>query len=780
MLQAINWNGPIDDNLNADQEIFENPNLLYKQAQTVVQLKHNNKKLKNPKDIISAKLDILDDSCLQKIIDDDPKDKSLIEDSVNSSIDQIKQKLINNKKSRQNNDTPHEKTKSGSNSIIKFESQQLLINQSNNSQWPNQQPIHYKQTIRKSNTNLYVEELTKNINKFQTKNIMNNLKQVMVNIYQNDPFMNEDFIISDSYVEFSVKRFIKYYFYHLLFQMVLGPLSVFILRLFDNFTFLRNMGFYGFHYSFYFQISQYIPFIVAVGIYASVQGSDNAEYLDSTELWMALVVLFLRCFIVAIRYATTINSRLECQSEREFTGRDNEWEFLGAAWRDIQPVRLDIEIKHSMIRNEVENHFFAFKFLIKINDEYKNRFSSFHFYESRGYDAEKDRDYLIQFYNQLKEDQNGLSMKQSMAKSQKMASVKKGVQMTYLEMPEKQDLFQNFPGRLVIKEFVLATKHLANTTPRIFYRFIGYLHGFLPFLINLYNDVFIYDYSQEDLQSKYLSPYFWTYTACLWYLNILTYGVNLEFLRIAIIDMKRRLFSMRICENILEPNKYKIKGIFKIFPLINYFDPETLLSWMDMRQIMLDIGKRFTIRIEYYIKVYLIFYAFATLFYLLWFFEVFQIELSATMVAMGTFEILNHLIMLYLIFYNGAMLNDIQSQQLLRICELRNIMERLKVDWERIIKCSQFEGQLLNNTFRHSLNYFGHIYEDQGPEKCVEIIKNSIDVLEVIAYRLEKEIELNPITMLGIPLNRQIIAAMQTSVLSLIAAMINKKTQIIG
>lgn len=73
--------------------------------------------------------------------------------------------------------------------------------------------------------------------------------------------------------------------------------------------------------------------------------------------------------------------------------------------------------------------------------------------------------------------------------------------------------------------------------------------------------------------AKYSSIYFWLYTVSLWYVNIITYQVNLEFLRIGVIDMKRKFFLMRVSEYILEPNKHKVKGIFKVFPLINYFDP---------------------------------------------------------------------------------------------------------------------------------------------------------------------------------------------------------------
>ncbi len=86
---------------------------------------------------------------------------------------------------------------------------------------------------------------------------------------------------------------------------------------------------------------------------------------------MAALVTVLRCMIVAIRYATTTKTRIESQSQKVFSFEDNESEFMGTGWRDIKPQQLDTEIKHCMIRNEVENLFYSFKALNKFPAMYK-------------------------------------------------------------------------------------------------------------------------------------------------------------------------------------------------------------------------------------------------------------------------------------------------------------------------------------------------------------------------------------------------------------------------
>ena len=82
----------------------------------------------------------------------------------------------------------------------------------------------------------------------------------------------------------------------------------------------------------------------------------------------------------------------------------------------------------------------------------------------------------------------------------------------------------------------------------------------------------------------------------------------------------------------------------------------------------------------------------------------------------------------------------------------------------------------MNSTFRDAVLYFSLKNSDKGEDESLKTIKECTEILEVIAYRLEKEIQLNPIKILGIPLNMQIIAAIQTSLLSLVFVMINRKT----
>ena len=91
--------------------------------------------------------------------------------------------------------------------------------------------------------------------------------------------------------------------------------------------------------------------------------------------------------------------------------------------------------------------------------------------------------------------------------------------------------------------------------------------------------------------------------------------------------MKRRLFQMKCLQAVLETNRFKLEDEFLMMPTINYFDPQTMLSWLDHRNMIDDIGMRFKIRMESFINIYFITYGIMLAYFLCWFFGVGTIEL---------------------------------------------------------------------------------------------------------------------------------------------------------
>ncbi|CDW86982.1 UNKNOWN [Stylonychia lemnae] len=660
-----------------------------------------------------------------------------------------------------------------------------LENTGQHLQYLSTKALSRKRSQNKKNLNLHLIQ-SRNSNKVENltcEELFIKMKKEMIKLC-NDPFNIEDMIISDSYVYFKIGRFFKFFAYHFLYFFITGPLTFIFLLPFENLTFQRNMGFYGFSTSSFFQTFHWL--FLNIAFYSNLI-LDKDEILEPVEILMALIVTLMRCFIVAIRYATTTDSRIQLQSEKIFTQDENSNEFLGVGWRDIRPNQLDGEIKHSMIRNEVENGLFHFKFLVKINEEYLQRFSDYDYHKNKEYDFELEKKKVNFYVNLLVQASQKITLRSSgrnsiVAPSPKIINEKNKFfeeKHSFLEIPEKADLYRVTSGRLFLKELLLSSKVLTKILSKNIIMIVSLIHALLPFVINLLNTLNS-EHIDEIQFKKYYSPLFWVYTILLFITNFLIYYVNLVFLEIGVIDMKRKKFTMKLMEAILEPNRFKLKKYEKVFPLLNYFDPQTLLSWMDMRIMILDVGRRFTIRIELYASVYLIVYSAFGAFYLCWFFEVLDFKFSTPLVVMGAFELLNFFYFIYCMFYTGAIINEITTKQILRVSELRNVLERLIVDWDRIMSPVQIKcNNLLNKTFKDAQLYFQYIHQDFGQKHCMRILNRSMDVLEIIQDRLDKEQLYNPIRILGIPLNKTIMQAINTSLLSLAAAMTNKKTGIL-
>ena len=84
---------------------------------------------------------------------------------------------------------------------------------------------------------------------------------------------------------------------------------------------------------------------------------------------------------------------------------------------------------------------------------------------------------------------------------------------------------------------------------------------------------------------------------------------------------------------------------------------------------------------------------------MLWYFEILNIQLEKALIGVMIFEIFDLFISLYKVFLNGAQVNFFTEKQLLRVIELRNILERLRLEWDVVMTYHE-DCQLIKTTFR--------------------------------------------------------------------------------
>jgi hypothetical protein len=66
-------------------------------------------------------------------------------------------------------------------------------------------------------------------------------------------------------------------------------------------------------------------------------------------------------------------------------------------------------------------------------------------------------------------------------------------------------------------------------------------------------------------------------------------------------DYRRRLIAMRTLSSLISPDKTSLNRIYKTIPTINFFDVNSLKSWMTCRRLLMYVGLGYLKRIEAYI-----------------------------------------------------------------------------------------------------------------------------------------------------------------------------------
>ena len=98
----------------------------------------------------------------------------------------------------------------------------------------------------------------------------------------------------------------------------------------------------------------------------------------------------------------------------------------------------------------------------------------------------------------------------------------------------------------------------------------SFVRGILPFAtILLYDSLFSGD---EQWWKRYKNPIFWVYLVSNLIMNTVIYYTNSNFIDTAMADMNRGRLAMSSLSTMIEPNRFKVSGLEKSFPVVNIFD----------------------------------------------------------------------------------------------------------------------------------------------------------------------------------------------------------------
>ena len=79
----------------------------------------------------------------------------------------------------------------------------------------------------------------------------------------------------------------------------------------------------------------------------------------------------------------------------------------------------------------------------------------------------------------------------------------------------------------------------------------------------------------------------------------------MAFTWLAYVDASRRNSLMKMLSNSLELSIYTKDAISVRFPTLNFFDTQSILTLLEARKVVLEIGNRFQIRIVIFMSYFL-------------------------------------------------------------------------------------------------------------------------------------------------------------------------------
>jgi hypothetical protein len=162
-----------------------------------------------------------------------------------------------------------------------------------------------------------------------------------------------------------------------------------------------------------------------------------------------------------------------------------------------------------------------------------------------------------------------------------------------------------FPGILICREILYNSRIKSSNKFSITMSILIIIHCVYPFMISYYFD---------ENESPTYPVLKWIFIPIKIILIYYLLTVLMLYIETGTMDYRRRLIVMKTLSSMLQPDKTLLSSIYKT---INFYDVNTLKSWMTSRRILMDVGLNYLKRLEAYIGTVLIINTFIVIILLL-------------------------------------------------------------------------------------------------------------------------------------------------------------------
>ena len=100
------------------------------------------------------------------------------------------------------------------------------------------------------------------------------------------------------------------------------------------------------------------------------------------------------------------------------------------------------------------------------------------------------------------------------------------------------------------------------------------------------------DWTEEERDTE-KPEYFWLFNSMCLFNSYLIGTINSSFLWFAFWDSRRRIWLMRQLSSCLELNFHTKDRTTVRMPTLNFMDTSSMMTWLEARKIVLEMGQRF-------------------------------------------------------------------------------------------------------------------------------------------------------------------------------------------
>lgn len=421
-------------------------------------------------------------------------------------------------------------------------------------------------------------------------------------------YFDEKFIeITDNSTNFSIKTFIEFMLYHILFFMLLGPLtSIIILCFYKNLTLARNLGFWGINLNFFTQTGIFL--FNFIGLFGFLY--LNVSIISPIEILMLLGGCLIRSLVIAIKYSLFPQKKIDYVKYKRLEKKELINELL-INWILQKDEDIENELQATIQRNNIDEDIFYFFFLKPLKE---------------GLIKELTKKTVLEgnFRNK------GFNLEKVLGKK----AFYSGYSIARYLLKENR------------KPFLMPILMLSCFL-------ISFIHALIPLFFRIGS----IGYSNNALGDSGLEIFL---GICIISANIYYYMMNFMFILIGVFECDRITKVLSQLSNFLAVRNVEIYHIQKIFPTINIFCLVSFRSWFTLNIIARDYGNRFLKRIDMHLGVFLVYYLMVLIGCLVSIYEVIPRFPMVYYVVLG-FEMFLVFMIIFFIIFKGAIINRYSS-----------------------------------------------------------------------------------------------------------------------